>query len=89
MSSPHVATSVRDYIRENFLYMHPDAALGDDQPLIGSGILDSLGVVELIAFIEESFDCHVNDHDVTEANFGTVSAIARLIEAKRINEAAA
>jgi len=74
---------VRQYIVDNFLYMRPGFEFSDDDFLMGKGIIDSLGVMELIGFIEEAFDTSVADEDVTEENLGSVNAIARYIAARR------
>lgn len=74
------AQRVREYIVTNFMYAYPDATLGDNDALLGRGILDSLGVVELVAFVEESFGIRVADEDITEANLGSVAAIAQYVE---------
>lgn len=73
---------VREYITENFLYMRPGFWLSDTEPLFASGIVDSLGVMELIAFAEQELEVQVEDEEITEANFGTVIAIARYVAAK-------
>ena len=73
---------VRRFIFENFLYMRPDYQLGNDEPLLGNGVIDSLGVMELITFVEESFGVQVADADVTEDNFGSVAAIASYVKSK-------
>jgi acyl carrier protein len=77
------SAQVRQFIQENFLYMRPDLQFTDDEPLLGRGIIDSLGVMELIGFVEEAFGIQVNDFDVTEEHFGSVAAIARYVEKSR------
>jgi acyl carrier protein len=56
--------------------------LGVDDNLLLSGMIDSHAVVELIAFIEESFLIDINPGDVTIKNFRTVNAIAAYIETR-------
>lgn len=55
--------------------------LAGDEPLLESGILDSLAILKLLAFIEESFGVTVPDEDFDPANFETLEAIEALIEA--------
>lgn len=76
MKQQNVLNGVRAYVTENFLYMRPDTQLGDDDSLMGTGIIDSMGVMEVIAFLEEEFGVIVDDSDITEANLGTLNAIA-------------
>jgi acyl carrier protein len=63
--------------------MRPDYQFSDDDALIGRGIVDSLGVMELITFVEETFAVHVADEDVTEEHLGSISAIARYVARAR------
>ena len=74
------ATSIRSYIRDELL-VNDGAALTDDTPLWG-GVIDSVGLMQLIAFIEEQFDVEIEDEELTSAHFGTVSDIAALVDAK-------
>jgi len=57
--------------------------LGVDDPLISSGIIDSFGVLEVIAFLEDTFRVVIDPtrHEVTE--FETVNRIAALVESAR------
>jgi acyl carrier protein len=54
-----------------------------DTPLFSSGIVDSFGVLELIAFLEEAFGVEIDPgrHELTD--FDTVSKIAALVAAVR------
>jgi acyl carrier protein len=78
-----VGARVRRYIVDNFLYMRPTFEFTDDDFLMGRGIIDSLGVMELIGFIEEEFGVSVADEDVTEENLGSINAIARYVDRAR------
>jgi len=77
-----VAERTRAYVRENFLYMRPDWKLGNDDPLLGSGVIDSIGVIELVEFLQEQFRCDIAEDEITERNLGTLADIARFIAAK-------
>jgi len=74
---------VQEFIRENFLYMRPEFQLDNADPLLGNGVIDSLGVMELITYLEENFEIQIADAEVTEANLGTINAIAQYVQAKR------
>ena len=79
----------RAYVRENFLYMRPDLYMGDDDPLLAKGVIDSMGVMEILGFLKSEFGIVVADEDVTEENLGSLTAIARYVDAKvRRTEAA-
>ena len=56
--------------------------LGDDDPLIGSGVIDSIGVVELIAFLQDAFGVTIPEDEITEHNLGSLAAIGRFVHNK-------
>ena len=80
MNRDQIRARVRSFVDENFLYMRPDFELGDHDSLMGNGIVDSMGVMEMIEFLEEEFGVTVDDADITEANIGTIDAIAGYVE---------
>jgi acyl carrier protein len=53
-----------------------------DRPLVEQGIIDSMGVMDLIAFIQSSFGVEFTDEDLTAENFQNIQTIAELIESK-------
>lgn len=89
MTPSEVIAKVRGYITENFLYMRPDFSIGDDDSLLGKGIIDSMGVIEVITFIQQEFSITIDDDDITEENLGTLSAIARYVVGKQAQTKAA
>ena len=49
------------------------------QPLLESGVVDSLGLLTIVTFVETEFGLVVTDLDVTEANFGSLGSIAAYV----------
>jgi acyl carrier protein len=72
----------RDWVKENFLYMRPDKKLLDSESLLGSGVIDSVGVIELVEFLQRSFGIEVADEEITESNLGSLKAVGRFVYAK-------
>jgi len=81
-SPTEIVDRTRTWVRENFLYMRPDWKFGDDDPLLGSGVIDSIGVVELVEFLQSAFDVKVADDEIVEQNLGTLTAIGRFVSGK-------
>ena len=72
---------VREFIVKNFLF--GDAGrLEDATSLLDAGIIDSTGVLEIVAFLEEQFKITVNDEELLPENLDSVNAIAGYIEKK-------
>ena len=63
-----------EYIK-NDIMRNRNAKLADDDDLLSSGILDSLGILQLVAFIEKTFGIRIPDEDVIFDNFQSVSAM--------------
>jgi acyl carrier protein len=76
-----VSTRIRDFITSEIMFEDSTASLSDETPLLGS-VMDSLGLMQLIAFLEEEFHVEIDDADVTVDNFRTVADIERLVTAK-------
>jgi acyl carrier protein len=83
MTEAEIHAAVRHFIAENFLYMKPGFVLGDDDSLLKKGVVDSMGVMEVLGFLEEKFGVTPGDDELTEANLGTTRAIAQFVASKR------
>jgi acyl carrier protein len=83
-----IIEQTRDFIMKNFLYMRPDVVIEPASALLERGIIDSLGVVELLSFVEETFAVAAADEEITEENFGSLDSIAQFVQRKRAVEAA-
>lgn len=85
MKSPHseILTRVRNFIQENLLYMHSDFQLGDDDRLLEKGLMDSMSVVEMVAYVESEFGIQTTEDEISEMNFGSLNGIARFVTGKR------
>jgi acyl carrier protein len=83
-----VRERVRLFLEENFLYMRPNFELGDDDRLLERGVVDSMGVAEMVTFIDDEFGIKTSDEDITEANLGSLRAIGRFVSQKRTTIAA-
>jgi acyl carrier protein len=74
---------LREFIRENFLYLQPEVELGDGDDLLALGIVDSLGFVELVEEVQARFRVAVEDIEITEENFGSIDGIVAFVARKR------
>lgn len=83
MNEDDVLPRVRAFVVETYLYMRPGTTLSDDDALLGKGIIDSLGVMELVGFVEATFGVRVDPAEITEINFGSVRGVARFVAARQ------
>ena len=75
-------SKIRAFIVETFLFEDPDTSFEDDDSLLDSGIVDSTGVLELVAFIEEEYEVEVKDEELIPENLDSIDKIAAFIERK-------
>ncbi len=61
-------------------------SLRPDEDLLEQGILDSIGIMKLIVFIEENFGIQVEDEEIIPENFQSLNSIAAFIERKAQNK---
>ncbi len=79
----NVKDTIRDYILREFLPGESAANLGDDTPLRTSGILDSMATLNLVTFLEQTFDITVEAHETGIDQFDRIEDIAALVVQKK------
>ncbi|HKQ60685.1 MAG TPA: acyl carrier protein [Candidatus Polarisedimenticolaceae bacterium] len=82
MSEEAELARIREFVRRRFPLARQLAA-GDDDPLLESGVVDSLGILELVQYVTQEFAVEVGDEDLLPDNFGTVRKLAAFVAAKR------
>ena len=82
-SQSEIITRVRGFVQENFLYMHSNLHLADDDRLLDEGVIDSMSIVEMSSFIEREFGVHAVEEEISDANFGHLAGIARFVTEKQ------
>jgi acyl carrier protein len=73
---------VRQYVIENFFVGAPDAQLEDSAPLVTSGLIDSIGAIGLVLFIERRFNIEFMPREIGVHNLDTIDQIEVLIRKK-------
>jgi acyl carrier protein len=79
------SAEVKDRIREYVLEEAKSKGImqiTDQEILTKNGIIDSMGIFRLVAFLEETFNVRVGDEEITHDNLESVDAIERLVLAK-------
>jgi acyl carrier protein len=74
--------AVRQFITHQFSQART-RALADDDPLLEGGIVDSLGVLDLVRFIESEFGVSVEDEELTPEHFNSIGRIGAYIQNKQ------
>jgi acyl carrier protein len=76
---PEVRRTVREFLTQQIVL--DGRELADDTPLL-NGLVDSVGLMELVSFIESEFEVAIDFSEVEPKNFRTVSDIARFVASK-------
>ena len=69
-----------NYIQENLLGGKDAIELSPEDDLLGSGLLDSMGVMRLVGFVEETFNIKIPPEDIVIENFMDVKAIMNYVK---------
>ena len=79
-----VLAQVRGFVLTNFLFGDESRMPDDSESLLSSGVVDSTGVLELVAFVEEDLGVPVADHETIPANLDSIERIAAFVGRKRV-----
>ncbi len=77
-----VQQRVKQFVVENF-YVSDPSEVGDDTSLIATGLVDSTGMLEVIAFLETEFGIRIRDLEMVPDNLETIGRIASFVGRKR------
>ena len=80
--SDETTVLIRDFIVQRFP-LASSKELTSDLSLLESGIVDSLGVLDLVGFIEEEFGIQAEDDDLVPENFDSIEALTRFVTERR------
>ena len=72
---------IRNFIIENFLFGNANG-LKDDTSFLEEGIIDSTGVLELVTFLEETYEIQVDDEELIPENLDSIDNVAAYLERK-------
>jgi acyl carrier protein len=74
---------LRSFLGENFLLGEEFRGLPGSASLIEAGIIDSTGVLELVGFLEETYDIEITDSELVPENLDSIDNVVRFVAAKR------
>jgi acyl carrier protein len=76
-----IENEIRKFIMENFI-LDGEVNLSEDDSLLEKGIIDSTGVLELVAFIEETYEFKIKDEELVPENLDSIKNILQFIQNK-------
>lgn len=85
MKEEEIALAIKEYVLKNNPGARSHEPIPLDTSLLELGILDSFGIVELIAFIENNWSIRIFDSEITKEKFGGINKMAKLVGEKISN----
>ena len=79
---------VKEFIVENFLF-GDDQGLDNDASFLDNGIIDSTGILELVTFLDETFNIEIADEELVPENLDSINQIVSFLAQKTGLQAAA
>lgn len=83
MSSETTRQRLRSFILENYLFTDDQAALDDNTSFLDSGILDSMGILELIDFLDDGFGIKVEGDELVPENLDSINSLLTFVDSKQ------
>lgn len=78
-----VESKISSYIAENILFSRSGYPHRLDASFLENGVVDSMNVLELVMFVEESFGIQVCDNEIVPNNFDSVEKLAGFVRSKK------
>jgi acyl carrier protein len=78
-----IEVKIRDFVARNLLFSDNGFPHDDAASFLREGVIDSLGVLELVTFAAQQFGIDVTPNEITPANFDSVSGLADFIRRKQ------
>jgi len=78
-----IKQTIRHYVLENFLFTDDETALQDGDSFLAGGIIDSTGVLEIMLFIEDTFDIKLSDDEMLPENLDSIDNLVAFVQRKQ------
>lgn len=83
MDEANLKSQIKKFIAENMLFSGDGFTHADDASLLDAGIIDSIGVMELVTFVGNAFKVTVPPEDIMPENFDSVQKLAAYVSRKQ------
>jgi acyl carrier protein len=79
MLSDDVRGTIREFMTTQLARRAEDRQIGDHDDVISAGLIDSLGIVQLVSFLESTFHIRIRDDEILPENFASIDVIASFV----------
>ncbi len=73
---------IREFIIENFLFGEPDDDFNGETSFLEEGIIDSTGILELVTFLEETYEIQIEDEELIPENLDSINNVVAFLKRK-------
>lgn len=80
-----VKMKVKEYLLDNFLMGEEEEEIEDNSSFLDMGIIDSTGILELVSFLEKTFDLEITDQEMVPENLDSLESIEKFVGIKKSN----
>jgi acyl carrier protein len=77
-----IEQEIRQFVVSNFLFGADDGTLTSDESFLESGIIDSTGVLELVGFLEQTYEIKVKDQELVPDNLDSLRNVTSFVQRK-------
>jgi acyl carrier protein len=78
---PEIEHELRQFVTDNFLFGQA-VPLSNDDSFLDQGIIDSTGVLELVAFLEHRYQIKILDEELAPANLDSINRLTQFLQSK-------
>jgi acyl carrier protein len=80
--SQHIKRQIRRFVLEDLAHRKGVDDFADDDLLVCKGVIDSLGIIRLVSFLEDNFGIHIPDGDITEDHFASLNTLEHFVNSR-------
>ena len=78
----HIEQEVRQFVIDNFLFGQSNGHFSDDDSFLEKGLVDSMGILTLVEFVQEKYAIPVEDEELLPEHWDSVDRVARFVQNK-------
>jgi acyl carrier protein len=78
----NIEQEIREFVTDNFLFGQTSIRLSNYDSFLDQGIIDSTGVLELVAFLEEKYQIKIEDNELTPQYLDSIHKLVKFLETK-------
>lgn len=79
-----IEQKVRQFIADSILFSNNGYPYPDEVSFLENGIIDSMNIMEIVMYAEDTFGIKVQDDEIVPANFDSVQALANYVRSKQV-----